>query len=130
MTILSEKRLSELVKRLSLSDYEAEGQGFMSLELGKRVGLKTGYPDLQFSQFKDEFLLDVTIPADDPEWDTRREMTMDEMLTFVLVARNKYPNERMTKELIKKVKSLLTVQKTELNLALEKIDQSLKLIET
>ncbi|KKR45711.1 MAG: hypothetical protein UT82_C0023G0006 [Parcubacteria group bacterium GW2011_GWB1_40_14] len=126
---LTKKRLSELEKNLHIRDFEAERQGFMSLELGVRVGLKTGYPELQFTQFNDEFILDVTIPSNDPEYDTRRDMTIDEMLTFVLVAKEKAPNERLTKELIKKVRTLLTNQKTEIGLVLEQIEQSLRLIE-
>jgi hypothetical protein len=129
MVELSKKRLSKLVKKLYLREYEAEKQGYISLELGVRVGLKTGYPHLQFSQFKDEYCLDVTIPSDDPEYDTRRDITIDEMLTFVLVAKEKFPNERMTRELIKKVRTLLTNQKTEIDLVLKQIEQSLKLIE-
>lgn len=129
MDKLSGIRLSELVKRLRISDYELLRQSFMSLELGTSVGLTTGYPQLQFSQFEDAFFLDVTIPADVPEYDTRREITIDEMLTFVLVAKEKFPNERMTKELIKKVRALLTIKKNEITIALEEIEQSLKLIE-
>lgn len=130
MTILSKKRLSELVNNLWVLDHEADKHGFMSLELGKKVGLRTGYPALQFSQHNDDFFLDVTIPSDDPEYDTRRDVTIDEMLIFVLVAKEKFPNERMTKELTKKVKTLLTNKKTEINLVLEHIDRSLKLIES
>ena len=130
MTILSKKRLSELVKNLWILDHEADKHGFMSLELGKRVGLRTGYPALQFSQHNDDFFLDVTIPSYEPEYDTRRDVTIDEMLTFVLVAKEKFPNERMTKELIKKVKTILTDKKAELNIALDQIDNSLKLIES
>ncbi len=130
MNILSKERLSELVDVLRISDYEAHKRGFMSLELGTRVGLKTGYPQLRFSQIEDEFILDVTIPSDQHGYDATREIDINEMLTFVLVAKKKLPNERMTKELIKKVRALLTDKKAEINLALEQIEQSLVLIES
>jgi hypothetical protein len=129
MTIISKKRLSELVKRLRISDQEAESQGFMWLELGMRVRLKTGYPQLQFSQIDDQFILNVRIPTADPGYDTSRDMSIEEMITFVLVAKEKSPNERMTKELIKKIKTLLINQKTKISAVLEEIEQSLKLIE-
>lgn len=129
MTILSKKRLTELAKRLYIKDYETQRHGFMSLELGTRVGLTTGYPELQFSQFEDVFVLDVTVPTGDSEYDTSRAITIDEMLTFVLVAKKKYPNERMTKELIKKVKTILADKKAEISIALEQVNDSLKQIE-
>jgi hypothetical protein len=118
---LSEDRLHELVKVLRISDYEEHGQGFMFLELGKRKGLKTGYPQLGFSQFGNDFSLEVTIPSSDPGYDTRRTITLEEMVTFVRVAKKKAPNERMTKELIKKVNTYLTDKQAEITRALELI---------
>jgi|GEM_PF-5278239 hypothetical protein len=121
MLELSEERLVELVKRIKILDHEEQRNGLMSLELGTREGQKTGYPQLTLHQYQGLFTLFVTIPSDTYGYDTHREMTIEEMVTFVRVAKKKAPNERLTKELIKKVNSYLTEKQTEITRAIELI---------
>lgn len=121
MLEISEERLVELSNNLWSSDLKGYERGYMSLELGQKEGLVTGYPELFIIQFKDEYILSVTIPSGSPGYDKRRDITLEEMVTFVLVAKRKAPNERMTAELVKKVKEILTGQKELLERALELI---------
>ncbi len=118
---LSEERLVELAKKLRISNYESIGQGFISLELGTKEGLKTGYPQLRFSQFEDGFSLDVTIPSDTPGYDTSREITLDEMIIFVQVAKRTAPNSWITKKLFKIVCRHLEEKQKEIRQALKLI---------
>jgi hypothetical protein len=118
---LSEERLVELAKILRISNYESIGQGFISLELGTKEGLKTGYPQLRFSQFKDGYSLDVTIPSDTLGYDTSREITLEEMIILVRVTKKSTPNSWITKKLFKIVHQQLEEKQKEIRQALKLI---------
>lgn len=120
---LSEERLAKLMNNIGILDRIGDGQGFMVLELSERVGLNTGYPRLSIHQFGNEFDLIAAVPSVlQPGYDTNRVITLEEMVTFVLVAKKKFPNERMTKELIKKVTTYLNDKQAEINRARELIE--------
>ena len=118
---ISDERFSELVQNLHVWE-SIPDHGSISLELGKRDGLKTGYPQLSLRQIEEEYYLLVIIPSpSDPGYDTRREMTLLEMVIFVRVAKKKAPDSRMTKELIRIVRQHIQSKQTEYSLALELI---------
>ncbi len=126
METLSDKRFAELKEKIRITDYPMIRQGFISLEMGVRHGLRTGYPDLRFSQIEETSFLEVTIPSGEEGYDTRREMTGEELVTLVKVAQAVYPGERMVNELVKKAESVLKGKKAEIELALAQIKEFIK----
>lgn len=133
---LSPDRLEELSKNFDYDKdvvpnyFEEVVPGFMSLKLGEGDETMPGYRKLIFEKQHDSvFILAAKEPdPDDPGYQRSRPLTLNEIVTFVQVARHVCPDKQMTTDLIRVAEETLTDQQSESPNEVDAIDQALNII--
>jgi hypothetical protein len=105
--------------------------GWISIEFGKREGLKTGYPEIRIARLrqpnsKQKYVMHSVEPAPrDPGYDQYREPTVYELRMFVQIARIRAPKAQMTQVLIEEARKFLLTKREAIVAKLKEYDETL-----
>jgi len=124
---LSEERLAELARNLAL-DEDVIGEGYMGLILERKdQGWTSGCTILSIREINSKYRLSASQPKwiDNKPW---RQLTSEEIVTFVQVARLVAPEARMTRMLVVEAEKYLAGERDKLLAQLEAINQIINFI--
>lgn len=103
---VTHEHFEELKKKLGY----VPNMPYMSLELGEK------YPRIFIAEFKGEYYVKAEIPApNDPGYEVNRPVELDELMTFVRVAKSVAPDFFMTKALETEAIKMLIMRSDEIN---------------